>query len=112
MSFIVHWFLYTCRYIADPINQPSPHTSLQLQLDSPKGIAGLTCHNSGADPGFLKGGGVQIRSTSKKGGADGGPILGPILKSLHRGTKGGSGGDRGGGGPGGLGPPLDPPLQP
>ena len=36
------------------------------------------------------GGGVQIRSTSKKGGPDGGPILGPMLKSLHRGTKGGS----------------------
>ena len=33
--------------------------------------------------------GVQIRSTSKKGGPDGGPILGPMLKSLHRGTKGG-----------------------
>ena len=47
--------------------------------------------NAGADPGFLKGGGgVQIRSTSKKGGRpDGGPILGPMLKSLHRGTKGG-----------------------
>ena len=26
---------------------------------------------------------------TKKGGADGGPILGPMLKSLHRGTKGG-----------------------
>ena len=47
---------------------------------------------AGADPGFLKGGGgVQIRSTSKKGGPDGGPILGPMLKSLHRGTKGGGG---------------------
>ena len=46
---------------------------------------------SGEDPGFLKGGGrgVQIRSTRKKGGPDGGPILGPMLKSLHRGTKGG-----------------------
>ena len=54
-------------------------------------------HSRRADPGFLKGGGVQIRSTSKKGGPDGGPILGPMLKSLHRGTKGG-GGD-----------PLDPP---
>ena len=42
-------------------------------------------------------GGVQIRSTSKKGGPDGGPILGPMLKSLHHGTKGG--------GP----DPLDPP---
>ena len=48
----------------------------------------------GADPGFLKGGGgVQIRSTSKKGGPDGGPILGPMLKNLHRGTKGGGGPD-------------------
>ena len=35
--------------------------------------------DAGADPRFLKGGGgVQIRSTSKKG-----------LKSLHRGTRGG-----------------------
>ena len=70
--------------------------------------------NSGADPGFLKGGGVQariqdfsqappplghcprdvihvprggghLRSTSKKGG---GPTLGPMLKSLHRGPAG------------------------
>ena len=36
-------------------------------------------------------GGVQIRSTSKKGGPDGGQILGPMLKSLHRGTKRGGG---------------------
>ena len=43
------------------------------------------------------GGGVHLRSTSKKGGPGGGPILGPMLKSLHRGPKGG--------GPG----PLDPP---
>ena len=49
---------------------------------------------AGADPGFLKGGGVQIRSIqAKEGGADGGPILGPMLKSLHRGTKGGGGPD-------------------
>ena len=59
--------------------------------------------DSGADPGFLKGG-VQIRSIpAKKGLPDGGPILGPMLKSLHRGTKGG--------GPDPLDPPpLDPPL--
>ena len=50
----------------------------------------LKTWEAGADPGFLKaGGGVKIRSTSKKGGPDGGPILGPMLKSLHRGTKGG-----------------------
>ena len=35
------------------------------------------------------GGGVHLRSTSKKGGARGGPTLGPMLKSLHRGPKGG-----------------------
>ena len=57
---------------------------------------------SGADPGLFERGGVQIRSTSKKGGPDGGPILGLMLKSLHRGTKGG--------GPDPLDPPLDPLL--
>ena len=35
---------------------------------------------SGADPGFLKGGGVQIRSTSKKGGARRGANFGPNVK--------------------------------
>ena len=41
----------------------------------------------GAVPGLLKGGGVHLKSTSKKrgGGPGGGPILGPMLKSLHRG---------------------------
>ena len=34
----------------------------------------------GADPGFLKGGGVQIRSTSKKGGARRGSNFGPNVK--------------------------------
>ena len=32
-------------------------------------------------------GGVHLRSTSKKGGPGGGPILGPMLKSLHSGPK-------------------------
>ena len=50
-----------------------------------KALSGLRAE---ADPGFLKGG-AQIRSTIKRGGPDGGPILGPMLKSLHRGTKGG-----------------------
>ena len=50
---------------------------------------------------IFEGGGVQIRSTSKKGGPDGGPILGPMLKSLHRGTKEGALDST----------PLDPPLQ-
>ena len=60
----------------------------------------------GADPGFLKGGGVHLRSTSKKrggGGPRGGATLGPMLKSLHRGPK------RGGSGP--PAPPLDPLLD-
>ena len=36
------------------------------------------------------GGGVHLRSTSKKGGGSRrGPILGPMLKSLHSGQKGG-----------------------
>ena len=44
---------------------------------------------SGADAGFLKGGGgVQLTSTRKKEGG-GVPALGPFLKSLHRGLKGG-----------------------
>ena len=50
---------------------------------------------SGAGPGFLKRGGVHLRSTSKKkggGGPRGGPTLGPMLKSLHRGPRGGGGG--------------------
>ena len=40
---------------------------------------------------FERGGGVHLRSTSKKGegGPRGGPTLGPMLKSLHRGPKGG-----------------------
>ena len=41
---------------------------------------------AGADPGFLKRG-VHLRSTSKKGGPGGGPILGPMFKSLHSGPK-------------------------
>ena len=40
----------------------------------------------GADPGFLKRGGVLFRSTSK-GGPWGGPILDPMLKRLHSGPK-------------------------
>ena len=52
---------------------------------------------SGADPGFLKGGGVQIRSTSKKRGGRRGSYFGPnVKKPIHRGTKGGP-------------DPLDPP---
>ena len=48
-------------------------------------------YRAGADPGFLKrGGGVHLRSTSKKGGPGGGPIVGPMLKSLHRGPKSGT----------------------
>ena len=58
---------------------------------------------SGADPGFLKGGGVHLDLglQAKKGGGGprGGPTLGPMLKSLHRGPKGGGGGPD----------PLDPP---
>ena len=63
--------------------------------------------DSGADPGFLKGG-VHLRSTRKKGGGGprGGPTLGLMLKSLHRGPKGG-----GGAGPPGPPPPPDPPLR-
>ena len=38
---------------------------------------------------FLKGGGVQIRSSSKKGGPDGGPILGPMLKAYIVAQRGG-----------------------
>ena len=45
--------------------------------------------SSGADPGFVKGGGVQIRSTSKKGGgARRGANFGPNVKkptSWHKG---------------------------
>ena len=45
-------------------------------------------HWAGADPGFLKGGGVHLRFTSKKKeGPGGGPTLGPMLKSLQRGQK-------------------------
>ena len=53
----------------------------------------LTPCITGADPGFFKrGGGVHLRSTSKKkGGRGGGPILGPMLKSLHSGPKRGWG---------------------
>ena len=72
--------------------------------------AKMPYQNPGADPGFLKRGGVQIsktQSTSKKGGPDGGPILGPMLNSLHRGTKGG--GSRP---PGPPPPPLGPHLEP
>ena len=49
---------------------------------------------------IFEGGGVHLRSTSKKGGGSkrGGPTLGPMLKRLHRGPKGG-------GGPGPLPPP-------
>ena len=43
---------------------------------------------SGADVGFLKGGGVQlVRCPCKRGSGD--PALGPMLKSLNRGLKGG-----------------------
>ena len=54
--------------------------------------------------GFLKGGGVQIRSTSKKGGQTGGANFGPNVKkptSWHK---------RGGQTPW-TPPPLDPPLM-
>ena len=36
--------------------------------------------DTGADPGFLKGGRVHIRSTSKKGGARWGSNFGPNVK--------------------------------
>ena len=66
----------------------SNSTPKSAKVSKSVSLASVIAH-TGADPGFLKGGGVQIRSTSKKGGADGGPILGPMLTSLHRGTKGG-----------------------
>ena len=79
------------------------------------------CACTGADPGFLKGGGVQhsqappppldivrvmwsaLRKIEKHNHSwtftkGGGPTLGPMLKSLHRGPKGG-----------GSGPPGPPP---
>ena len=41
---------------------------------------------AGADPGFFKkGGGIHLRSTSKKRG--GAATLGPMLKNLYRGPK-------------------------
>ena len=57
---------------------------------------------SWADPGFFQkeGGGVYLRSTSKKGGPGGGPILGPMLKSLRSRPKGSRPLD-----------PLDPPMH-
>ena len=64
----------------------------------------MNVNSPGADPGFLKGGGVHFRSTSKKkGGPRGGTTLGPMLKSLHHGPKGGAGPP---------GPPLGPLLRP
>ena len=42
---------------------------------------------TGADAGFLKGGGGPTWVYTQKGG----PVLGPMLKSLHRGPKGGGG---------------------
>ena len=67
---------------------------------SPVSHTRLMWHIPGADPGFLKGGGVQNRSTSKKrGGGRRGSNFGPNVKkptSWHK---------RGGGGP----DPLDPP---
>ena len=46
---------------------------------------------TGADPGFLKGGGSRLGLPAKRGGGPRrGSNLGPMLKSLHRGTKGGS----------------------
>ena len=50
-------------------------------------------HDAGADPGFFKrGGGVHLRSTSKKRGLGGLPILAPMLRSLHREPRGGGSG--------------------
>ena len=64
----------------------------------------IHAHHRGGSRIFQKGGGVHLRSTSKKKGRGpgGGPTLGPMLKSLHSGQKGGSGPP---------GPPLDPPMN-
>ena len=80
------------------INLLNRCASVHLNITAP------VYNTSGADPGFLKGGGVQIRSTSKKGGARWGANFGPNVKkptSCHK-----------RGGPDPLDPPpLDPPLH-
>ena len=58
---------------------------------TPKRVSLSLCLFPGADPGFLKKGGVHLRSTSKKRGPGAGQILGTMLKSLHRGPKRGGG---------------------
>ena len=57
---------------------------------------------SGADPGFFKGGGVYLRSTSKKGGSRRGSNFGSNVKKPISWPKNG-GGEAG---------PLDPPDPP
>ena len=52
--------------------------SCNVRLSSTK-LSNLSHDYAGADPGFLKGG-VQIRSTSKKGGARRGSNFGPNVK--------------------------------
>ena len=66
-------------------NTPTDHARGITKLGIP------TQHTAGADPGFLKGGGGQIRSTSKKGGPDGGANFGSNVKKPTSWHKGGGG---------------------
>ena len=101
------WLTIPSFLLKGPLMQSSPRTTI-IMLTLFATYTRPVIHSQGRIQDFWKGGGVQIRSTSKKGGGRRGSNFGPNVKkptSWHK---------RGGGAdpldPPPLGPPLIPPV--